>query len=367
MSQRLIRVTDEDFDYKGFSKLYAADLNAHVATHYIAPANSIDAAKDLQSTTSPAKMLNPSELTPEQRKEGSRLWNPFWASFSMIGLAAPLHKAVLKNEARNFIHPLLRAAAKPVALTVVAASALNAYSLTKSAHFDDRTAHYQAMANATWQLVNNYILPATIINYGSRFALKVMKNPTQMHRVSATYGSALVAISVAAAFAPPIKRIVEGYYMRSRFNRKDYGSHGQSPETNDMVDSPLQTFIQSFNDQGDEYIMDPRNEHAYAQIFPYFSLAEALPTHEVPINAHTYQHHCALPYQGALLQGTLDLTVEQGQVPIPSPNTFLRSNDQYGEWSLATPYQQAADRQLLGHVAGRKALAYLLKMAVDRV
>ena len=374
MSVRTVRVTDENFDHEGFEKTFKGHVTNYVGSTYMKPAAHIDLAQKDQKSYA----VDPISQQDIANKQSAidRLWSPSWAQLSLIGLVAPLNTMVKKNDAKNFIHPFFRRVALPVAAATIALSAKNAYDFTLTANYDERTARYQAAANVTWQLTNNVILPTILMKtFGIPLPTKQppqqavprqliqleslgLKPPSALKTSTArTYGGAALAAAIAVGIGQYTKFATEGWFVRRRFERKDYGSHGHSYETTDFKhDNIIDQFEQSQNEQGDEYIINPINERAYAEIFPFFSLAEAVATHEVPYNSSYYQNQTPIAFQSALLQGTLDLSQPKGAVPVPSVDTFQFARDTFGEWSIATPYQIAADKQLLAQPQGRAAL-----------
>jgi hypothetical protein len=376
VSPRSLRVTDPNFDTQGYKEQFGSKTNFHVEVHYSPMANQIDLA---QRQMSEKPVPTYAERDNVAKTDPGRFWNPWWASLSLVGLVGPLHRAVLKNDSPNFVHPVFRRIAAPVALTVAASSAINAYTLTREAQFDHRTARYQAAANLTWQTLSNFVLPATILYALSRpVALHFAGNsPSRLAAIGVdpsniasaihprrVYGAGAIALVTALAVSSYTKDKIEGWFMRRRFSRKDYGSQGHSYElTSFDGDTHTDAIEQAWNTQGNEHVINNHNERLYAEVFPYFSLAEALPTHEVPFHSAEYQNHNSIPYNAALLQGTLDLTSKR-VVPTPSAHTFLRSDTMFGEWSLASPYQIGLDKHFLTTEDGKESFSMFVKMHV---
>jgi hypothetical protein len=326
-----MRVTDPELNPNEWAEEYGKDYYRVMMKNFGVRTKAVqEAANHLK--THPYERAAP--FSPEQAE---RSWTPAWSFGSLGFLTKTVHEVVLKKDVPNLLHPALRSATRPIAWTALVASALNTSYQCHLAQLDDRTNRYQTAATLTWQLLNNIALPLFTFR---ALALAVPST------TAAVYGSALFALTIPFLTGQRTKFEVEKVFMRRRYNRKDYGSHGQTYETTSFQrDSPADQLEQLWNDQGNENILHQDDEVLYAHLFPFFSLAEALPTHEVPFHGGELGGIEPLAASGAVLQQSMERerNGRPRSVPAPTPNTSLRFSKRFAEFSIATEHQTAAD------------------------
>jgi len=223
----------------------------------------------------------------------------------------------------NYIHPILRYVATPVAILGAVYDIGRTAELYESAGCDSVTVSAMAMSRTSYQLVNNFLLPG----FTFKLIMKTMKNAK-----FSPYVAAAGAIGVALAGSPLVSTTFDKIAINQRLKLRNY--QYVAPNTNSGYD----------NFFGASKPVLPSSE--FLPAYPNFMLLESAPLYEADsvlgaINMHTVGNVRRMG-QGGLTNADGMIT----GIPAPTKGTDGRNTDAFGDYALSSLYERQLDYSL---------------------